>query len=106
MKHNNYPYQNSRYSVYAKNGMVATTHPLATEAGIEVLKQGGNAMDAAVATAATLTVVEPTSNGIGGDAFTISWMYGELQGKKSSGPSSDQGTKGTLKAYSYEEITK
>lgn len=104
MKHNNYPYQNSRYSVYAKNGMVATTHPLATEAGIEVLKQGGNAMDAAVATAATLTVVEPTSNGIGGDAFMIAWMNGELHGMNASGQSPDKVSKETLKAHSYDEI--
>ena len=104
MRHNNYPYQNSRYSVYAKNGMVATTHPLATEAGIEVLKAGGNAMDAAVATAATLTVVEPTSNGIGGDAFMIAWMNGELHGMNASGRSPDKMSMDTLKAHGFNEI--
>ncbi|WP_342387725.1 gamma-glutamyltransferase family protein [Salinicoccus bachuensis] len=87
MNHYSYPYMNRRFSTYAKNGMVATTHPLATEAGIEVMKQGGNAMDAAIATAATLTVVEPTSNGIGGDAFMIAWMNGKLHGMNASGRS-------------------
>ncbi|SOC42801.1 gamma-glutamyltransferase family protein [Salinicoccus kekensis] len=104
MKHHNYPYQNSRYSVYAKNGMVATSHPLATEAGTEMLKQGGNAMDAAVATAATLTVVEPTSNGIGGDAFMIAWMNGELHGMNASGHSSENLSMETLKANGFDEM--
>lgn len=104
MKHHNYPYQNSRYSVYAKNGMVATSHPLATEAGTEMLKQGGNAMDAAVATAATLTVVEPTSNGIGGDAFMIAWMDGELHGMNASGHSSENLSMETLKARGFDQM--
>ena len=56
------PYAIARESIYAKKGMVATSQPLAAEAGLEILKKGGNAIDAAIATAACLTVVEPTSN--------------------------------------------
>ena len=65
---------------------VATSQPLAAQAGLEMLKKGGNALDAAIATAACLTVVEPTSNGIGGDAFALIWAKGELHGLNSSGP--------------------
>ena len=80
------PYASARVPVFAKNGMVATSHPLAAQAGLGVLKAGGNAVDAIIATAACLTVVEPTSNGIGGDAFAIVWMNGEMHGLNASGP--------------------
>ncbi|MDF1539798.1 MAG: gamma-glutamyltransferase [Candidatus Thorarchaeota archaeon] len=60
-----------RSDIVAKNGMVAASQPLATQAGIEILKKGGNAIDAAIATAATLDVVEPFSTGCGGDAFAL-----------------------------------
>ena len=66
--------------------MVATSQSLAAQAGLAILRQGGNAVDAAVATAACLTVVEPTSNGIGGDAFALVWMRDKLYGLNSSGP--------------------
>jgi gamma-glutamyltranspeptidase/glutathione hydrolase len=66
--------------------MVATSQPLAAQAGLEILKKGGNAVDAAIATAACLTVVEPTSNGIGSDAFALIWFKGTLQGLNASGP--------------------
>lgn len=81
-----YPYPSQRMVTYAKNGMVATSQPLAAQAGLDILKKGGNAIDAAIATAACLTVVEPTSNGIGGDAFAIVWTKGELHGLNASGP--------------------
>lgn len=67
--------------------MVSTTHPIASQAGLSVLKAGGNAFDAIIAAAASLTVVEPTSNGIGGDAFAILYSEGELHGINGSGRS-------------------
>lgn len=106
MDHYKYPYLNRRFSVYAKNGMVATTHPAATNAGIEMMQQGGNAMDAAIATAATLTVVEPTSNGIGGDAFMIAWMNCRLHGMNASGRSPRALSMEALKARGYDEMPK
>ncbi|GAA0494713.1 gamma-glutamyltransferase family protein [Alkalibacterium sp. m-11] len=80
-------YASRRELAVGKNGMVATSHPLAAQVGLDILKRGGNAIDAAIATAATLTVVEPGSNGIGGDSFSILWKDGELHGLNSSGPS-------------------
>ncbi|MTI47220.1 MAG: gamma-glutamyltransferase [Firmicutes bacterium] len=80
-----YNYTSRRNVVYGKKGMVATSQPLAAQIGLDVLKKGGNAIDAAIATAACLTVVEPTSNGIGGDAFALVWTEGKLHGLNSSG---------------------
>ena len=81
-------YPSRRYPIYAKGGMVNSSNPQASAAGLEVLKKGGNAMDAAVATASTLTVTEPTANGIGSDAFALVWSAKEqkLYGLNSSGP--------------------
>nr|PZN03427.1 MAG: gamma-glutamyltransferase [Bacillota bacterium] len=81
-----YNYPSRRNVVLAKKGMVATSQPLAAQAGLEILRKGGNAVDAAIATAACLTVVEPTGNGIGGDAFAIVWFEGKLYGLNASGP--------------------
>jgi gamma-glutamyltranspeptidase/glutathione hydrolase len=67
----------SRSEVLARNGMVATSQPLAAQAGLQILKGGGNAIDAAVATAAVMNVVEPGSAGMGGDVFVIAWLAKE-----------------------------
>ncbi len=66
------PYPSSREPVVARN-IVSTSSPVATSAGLEMLRRGGNAIDAAIATAACMTVVEPTTNGLGGDAFALIW---------------------------------
>ncbi|TRM10583.1 gamma-glutamyltransferase [Lentibacillus cibarius] len=101
-----YPYHVKRNATYAKNGMVATSQPLASQAGLEILKKGGNAVDAAIATAACLTVVEPTSNGIGGDAFALVWMKGDLYGLNSSGRSPESISIDAVKEAGFEEIPK
>ena len=72
--------------MYAKRGIVGSTHPVASEAGLCVLRQGGNAVDAAVAMAVAIACVEPTANGIGGDNFALVWHDGKLHGLNSSGP--------------------
>lgn len=101
-----YPYSSQRMTTYAQNGMVATSQPLAAQAGLDILKKGGNAIDAAIATAACLTVVEPTSNGIGGDAFALVWTKGKLHGLNSSGPSPKSISIEKVKEKGFEEIPK
>lgn len=79
-------YPSIRQVTYAGRGMVCASQHLAAQAGLSMLRAGGNAVDAAVAAAAALTVVEPCSNGIGGDAFALVWMRGQLYGLNASGP--------------------
>jgi gamma-glutamyltranspeptidase/glutathione hydrolase len=79
-----FPYVSQRMPLLAAN-VVSTSQPLAASAGLAMLAQGGNAADAALATAIALTVVEPCQNGIGGDAFALIWADGRLHGLNASG---------------------
>lgn len=83
MRHD--PLYASRRSPVLADNLVSTSHPLAAQAGLAILANGGNAVDAAVAAAATLTVVEPTGNGLGSDGFCILWDGKELHGLNGSG---------------------
>lgn len=79
-----YPYTSQRFPLLAAN-VVSTSQPLASSAGLQMFARGGNAVDAALATAICLTVVEPCMNGIGGDAFAIVWDGKKLHGLNASG---------------------
>ncbi len=80
-----YRYLSRRLPVMATQGMVATSEPLAAQAGLRCLQRGGNAVDAALTTAIALTVLEPTCNGIGGDAAVLVWDGGRMHGLNGSG---------------------
>jgi len=79
------PYSSARLPVFARN-IVSTSHPLAAQAGLRMMQQGGNAVDAAIAAAAAMTITEPVSNGLGSDAFCILWDGQKLHGLNASGP--------------------
>jgi gamma-glutamyltranspeptidase/glutathione hydrolase len=99
-----YSYPSRRSAVIARNGLVATSQPLAAQAGLAVLQAGGNAVDAAIATVATLCVTEPCSTGIGGDAFALMWLAGEgrLVGLNASGPAPQAMTGDWMRAQGYD----
>ncbi len=80
----NNPYTSTRIPVFARN-VVSTSHPLASQAGLRMMLKGGNAVDAAIAAAAAMTIVEPVSNGLGSDSFCILWDGKELHGLNASG---------------------
>ena len=80
------PYNWPRKPLFAKN-VVCTSQPLAAQAGVQMLAAGGSAVDAILATAITLTLVEPVSNGIGSDAYAIVWDGTKLHGLNASGRS-------------------
>ena len=96
----------TRSEVIAQNGMVATSQPLATQAALDILKKGGNAIDAAIAANAVLGVVEPTGCGIGGDLFALIWSAekGKLYGLNASGRSPRSLKLEYLKNNGYEFI--
>ena len=80
----NNPYSTTRIPIFARN-VVSTSHPLASTAGLRMRLLGGNAVDAAIAAAAVMTIVEPVSNGLGSDAFALIWDGKELHGLNASG---------------------
>jgi gamma-glutamyltranspeptidase/glutathione hydrolase len=90
-------YASQRSPVFARN-IVSTSHPLAAQAGLRMLQKGGNAVDAAIATAAMMTLVEPCSNGLGSDAFCILWDGQQLHGLNASGCAPAAWTPGYFKA--------
>ena len=96
----------TRSEVIAENGMVATSHPLATQIGIDILKNGGNAIDAAIAANAAIGLMEPTGNGIGGDLFAIIWVEKDkkLYGLNASGRSPKNLTLDYFRNKSFSEI--
>lgn len=96
----------TRSEVIARNGMVATSHPLATQVGLDVLKAGGNAVDAAIAANAALGLMEPTGNGVGGDLFAIVWdaKTRKLYGYNGSGRSPKSLTLQWFRDNGYAEI--
>src|SRR5512134_2026246 len=95
-----------RSTVYAPNGVIATSQPLATAAGLAVLQKGGNAVDAAVTAAAVLNLVEPHMTGIGGDLFAILWSAREkrLAGLNASGRSGSRTTREALTGRGAETV--
>ena len=99
-----YPSASRRMVTFGKRGMVATSQTLAAQVGIDILRKGGNAIDAAIATAAALTVVEPTSNGIGSDAFALVWVKDELYGLNASGPAPKSISCDAVKNLGYDEM--
>ncbi len=101
-----YRYPSRREMVFGRNGMVCTSQPLAAQAGLDVLKAGGNAVDAAVATAAAMTVLEPTSNGLGSDAFALVWLEEkkELLGLNASGCAPAAITAEKVRAQGYDKM--
>ena len=96
----------TRSEVIASNGMVATSHPLASQVGIDILKNGGNAIDAAIAANAAIGLMEPTGNGIGGDLFAIIWIEKEkkLYGLNASGRSPSNLDLDFFKTNNYSSI--
>lgn len=102
----NYKYPSRREVVYGRKGMVCTSQSLAAQAGLDIIKAGGNAVDAALATAACMIVLEPTSNGFGSDAFAQVWMDGKLYGLNASGFSPALLTREALMDKGYEQMPK
>jgi len=101
-----YSFPSRRSNVLARRGAVATSQPLAAQAGLSILQAGGNAIDAAIATVAALCVLEPTSTGVGGDAFALIWWEEEkrLYGLNASGPAPAALTADWIREQGYDEV--
>lgn len=100
------PERPGRSTVYAPNAAIATSHPLASSAGLEIMRRGGNALDAAVAAAAVLNVVEPHMTGMGGDLFALFWSAEEqrLVGLNASGRAGSRMTREPLLQRGHDEV--
>ena len=97
-------YPSVRNVVYAKNGMACSTQPLASSIGVDVMKQGGNAIDAAAAMAGAMPLLEPTGNGLGSDAFFLVWTGGKLYGLNASGFSPASLSAQLVRKLGYEKV--
>lgn len=106
MNFESYSFPSRRSNIIAANGLVATSQPLAAQAGLAILQAGGNAIDAAIATVATLCVVEPCSTGIGGDAFALIWSARDrrLYGLNASGPAPAALTADFLRSQGHTKV--
>src|SRR6476646_6566316 len=100
------PFKAGRSVTVANNGIVATSHPLAAQIGLDVLKQGGNAVDAAIATSAAMGLLEPMSCGVGGDLFAIVWdaKTQKLHGLNACGAAPAKATIDLFRAKGLAEI--
>lgn len=85
MDYMKYAYHSHRNAVFAKKGIACSTSPIASQVGIDIMKKGGTAIDAAIAMAVTTPLVEPTGNGLGSDCFALVWTGGKLYGLDGSG---------------------
>ncbi len=99
-----FPYASRRMPVLAPHGVVATSNPLAAQAGLRMLLAGGSAVDAAIAAATTLTVVEPWVNGIGSDAFALIWDGERLHGLNGSGRAPGAHTPELFRHLGYDQV--
>ncbi|HEX5416884.1 MAG TPA: gamma-glutamyltransferase family protein [Chloroflexota bacterium] len=99
-----FPYPSRRVPIVGHRGIVATSQPLAALAGLRILQDGGNAVDAIIATATMLAVVEPTSNGIGADAFALVWDGQHLHGLNGSGRAAAALNPEVVRAAGYDQM--
>ena len=104
MNPHRYDYPSRRKVIYSTRGMVCTSQPLAAEAGLDMLKKGGNAIDAAIATAITLTVTEPCSNALGSDTFALVWVKDSIYGINGSGNAPKGISIEAVKALGYDKM--
>ncbi|MGE4276729.1 MAG: gamma-glutamyltransferase family protein [Lawsonibacter sp.] len=103
-----YTYPSRRTVVYARHGMACTSHPLGAQIGLDVMKAGGNAVDAAVAMAGAMPLLEPTGNGLGSDCFALVWIEREkkLYGLNASGVAPMALSAETVKRQGFDEMPK